>query len=189
MMRVKRLTGLCVVLLFSIAAFAQTASAQPTEEVTFSVTVRDQSLQSVLQDVEQQTGFAIILDGPINSDPVSGVYSNTTISDFFLIALEENDISVSTDPEKKQITISKAPASNMAEQRQEMDALLASEADYISKAKQSVRQPTEKEREALRTDPLTGKPWHEVEPEMRLSPKQENTSSQISEADFLAAES
>ena len=68
------------------------------------------------------------------------------------------------------------------------EEFLASEADYILKAKQSVKAPTLQERDALFQDPLTGKPWHEVEQQIRPS-VHESKSSQLSQADFLAAES
>ena len=191
-MSIRKLTCLCIVLFLGIAVFVQTTAAQQTEEVRFSVTVWDQSLKSVLQDIEQQTGFTIILDGQIKSDPISGFYNNTTVSDFLSIALEENDISVSTDLEKKRMTISKLQTNDIAGQpqsMQEMVTFLASEADHIIKAKQSVKAPTKKERDALFNDPLTGKPWFEIEPEARLSQKQERGNNKLSEAEFLAAES
>ena len=65
----------------------------------------------------------------------------------------------------------------------------AREADHISKAKRSIKQPTQKERDALFNDPLTGKPWHEVDQEIGLSPKPNRASKPLSEAEFLAAES
>jgi len=180
-----------MVLFLGMAFFVQNTYAQKTEEVRFSVTVWDQSLKSILQDIEQQTGFTIILKGQIKSDPIAGFYNNTTVSDFLSIALEENDISVSTDLEKKRITISKLHTNDIARQSEsklEVDAFIASEAEYIIKAKQSVKQPTDKEIEPLHNDPLTGKPWHEVEQEIRLSKKQKSAHRKLSEADFLAAE-
>ena len=191
-MNTKKTAYLFAILIFSITLFAQAVSAKQTEVVRFSVMVWDQSLKSVLKDIEQQTGFTIILDGQIKSDPISGFYNNTTLSDFLSIALEENDISVSTDLEKKRITISKLHTNDMARQsksRQEMDTFLAIEADRIIKAKQSLKQPTNKEVEALRKDSLTGKPWYEIEPEIHLSQKQERANNKLSEAEFLAAES
>ena len=107
-------------------------------------------------------------------------------------AINSNDLSVSTDPETKRITISKRHDNTIAEQsqsRQEMARFLAREADYISKAKRSIKQPTQKERDALFNDPLTGKPWHEVDQEIGLSPKPNRASKPLSEAEFLAAES
>ena len=65
----------------------------------------------------------------------------------------------------------------------------AREADHISKAKRSIKQPTQKERDALFNDPLTGKPWHEVDQEIGLSPKPNRASKPLSETEFLAAES
>ena len=179
-------------LLFSLAAFLPSTSAQQTDEVRFSVTVWDQPLASVLSEIEQQTGWTIGLQGPIKKTLVSGVYTNMTVSEFLAIALEDHDLSVSTDPETKRITISKRHDNTIAEQsqsRQEMARFLAREADHISKAKRSIKQPTQKERDALFNDPLTGKPWYEVDQEIGLSPKPNRASKPLSEAEFLAAES
>ena len=79
-------------------------------------------------------------------------------------------------------TASAQPSKNNVED------FVASEADYIIKAKQSVKQPTDQEIQALHNDPLTGKPWHEIEQDIRLSKKQKSAHRKVSEADFLAAE-
>jgi len=79
-------------------------------------------------------------------------------------------------------TVSAQPSKNNVED------FVASEMEYIIQAQQSVKAPTQKELDALFNDPLTGKPWHEVEQEIRLSKKQKSAHRKLSEADFLAAE-
>ena len=81
-----------------------------------------------------------------------------------------------------------AQAASAQPSKNNVEDFVASEAEYIIKAKQSVKQPTDKEIEGLHNDPLTGKPWHEVEQEIRLSKKQKSAHRKLSETDFMAAE-
>ena len=79
-------------------------------------------------------------------------------------------------------TASAQPSKNNVED------FLASEMEYIIQAQQSINKPSNKEMRDLETDDLTGKTWSEVEQQIRPS-VHESKSSQLSQADFLAAES
>lgn len=191
-MRIKKLTCVCFVLIISITFFMQLVSANQIDEVSFSLTVWDQPLKSVIKHIERQTGYNIILKGPINSEPISGVYNNITLSNFMAIALKENDISIETETNKKSITISKIDARNMAGQGgsvQEIDDFLASEAEYIIQAKESTKNLSYEERQQLHTDSLTGRTWHEVEQGIQVAGKNKGQTDNMGEAEFLVSES
>ena len=79
-------------------------------------------------------------------------------------------------------TASAQPSKNNVED------FVASEMEYIIQAQQSINKLSNKEMRDLETDRLTGKPWSEVEQQIRPS-VHESKSSQLSQADFLAAES
>jgi hypothetical protein len=182
-MNIKKSAYLFAILIFSITLFSQAVSANQTDEVRFSLTVWDQTLENVLSDIEQITGFTIIVESKIKSVPVSGIYNNVTVSDFFSIAVKEKNITVSVNSEQNIITISKTrPSKNNYED------FLASEMEYIIQAQQSINKPSNKEMRDLEIDRLTGKPWAEVEQQIRPS-VHESKRPQLSQADFLASES
>jgi len=183
-MNIKKSACLFAVLLFSISLFAQAVSANQTDAVRFSLTVWDQPLEKVLSDIEQITGFTIIVDGKIKSVPVSGIYNNVTVSDFFSIAVKEKNITVSVNADQKIITISKIQTS-----KNNSEDFLASEMEYIIQARQSIKKPTNDEMRNLKIDPLTGKAWSEVEEQNVPSKEQKNQGTQLSQSEFLEAES
>ena len=182
-MNIKKSAYLFAILIFSITLFAQAVSASQTDEVRFSLTVWDQPLENVLSDIEDITGFTITVDRKMKSVLVSGTYNNVTVSDFFSRAVKEKNIKVSVNSELNIITISKThPFKNNHED------FLASEMEYIIQTQQFINKPSNKEMRVLEIDRLTGKPWSEVEQQIRPS-VHESKSSQLSQAYFLAAES
>ena len=185
-MSIRVLTGLCVVLLLGISLFVQTVSANQADDVKFSVTVWDQTLEEVLSDIEQSTGLTLLVDSNITSVPLSGVYNNVTVCEFFYYAVQENNISVSADPEQKIVTVSQTRPSQINPGDSH-----ACEMESIAQEQHSVDMPSDNEMRALetdQTDPLTGTTWSEAE-EQTNSSGHESKSSQLSQAEFLASES
>ncbi|MFC1779923.1 hypothetical protein ACFLZU_06270, partial [Thermodesulfobacteriota bacterium] len=161
-MNIKKSAYLFATLIFSITLFAQAVSASQTNEVRFSLTVWDQPLENVLSDIENITGFTITVDRKIKSVLVSGTYNNVTVSDFFSIAVKEKNIKVAVNSELNIITISKThPSKNNHED------FLASEMEYIIQTQQFLNKPSNDEMRDLEIDRLTGKPWSEVEQQIR----------------------
>lgn len=182
-MNIERLAYLFATLIFSITIFAQAVSANQTDEVRFSLTVWDQTLESVLSDIEQITGFTIIVESKIKSAPISGAYNNVTVRDFISMAVKEKNITVSVDSEQNVITISKTLSS-----KNNLEDFIASEIEYITQAQHSINKPSNNQMRDLETDLLTVKIWSEVAQQVRPS-VHERKKSQLSQADFLASES
>jgi hypothetical protein len=143
--------------------------------------VWDQTLEDVLSDIEQILGLTFIVDSNIKSVPLSGVYNNITVCEFFSYAVKEKNITVSVNSEQNIITISKIRPS-----KNNHGDSLACEMESITQAQQSTYTPSNKEMRELETDRLTGKAWYEVEEQVRPS-ENESKSSQSLEG-FLASE-
>ena len=189
-MRIKKLACVCLVLIISIAFFIQTASANQTEEVKFSLTAWGLPLKSVLSDIKQKTGYTVNVEGQITSDSISGIYNNVTVIDFFSMVLKEKDISILTDPEKKTIKISRINSGTIVNQNgteQDIDVFLSDEIEYVIQAKESAKEISDKERQKLNIDTLTGKPWDEVELMLRL-PRNPKKGKLTNEEEFHASE-
>ncbi|MFC1779697.1 hypothetical protein ACFLZU_05115, partial [Thermodesulfobacteriota bacterium] len=80
------------------------------------------------------------------------------------------------------------PSAYESKSAQSHEDVLTSEMDYIIQTQQFMNTPSNNEMRDLEIDRLTGKPWSEVEQQIRPS-VHEIKSSQLSQADFLTAES
>lgn len=177
-----------VALIFSLIVISQNVFADNTDDVTFSLTAWNDSLETVLYDIEQETGFTITIDNGFDKN-ISGMYNNITIYDFFSIVLNEGDYSISKNNEEKSFHISKSRGGAIKENvdKSPTDTFIESEADYINEAKNTYIEVSDSDKASLQTDKLTGKTWTDVE--KTLKPSDQKQLKQLSQTEFLEAES
>lgn len=72
-------------------------------KITFSV--KNKKLEEVIKDISRQTGYNVKIREKWQTLPVSGVFSNITIEDFFRRIFREENISIISDDKNKIIIV------------------------------------------------------------------------------------
>ncbi len=186
------------IIVLTVGFFGQNALGSHVAENKFSLTLKNQSLTTVINNIEQKTGFTIIVDAEIANANISGIFDDVTVYEFFSRVFKEKNIVLLTDTEQNRITVSNMQSGKQLGSKQianneklveESNSILTSEADYIDKAKKNVTVLSQDEIKNLNIDRLTGKNWAEVEHQISSVEKKKSKKIQLSEADILTSES
>lgn len=98
--------GLFLVFVLVMQPFASYADQQITREgVRINLELKDSPLDRVVKDIKQQTGYTIILSESLVSVPVTGLYTDVTIDNFFTRVLRGKNISILSDENEKLIVV------------------------------------------------------------------------------------
>lgn len=187
-----KITPLFMIPLFFFLIFtSQAVLASDSKDVRFSVTAWDESLRSVINNIEQQTGLTIIIDDGIEKDSISGVYNNLTIYDFLSIVLNEGGYTIAKSNNAKTIRIINAnknpDKSGPAHAGQNATkSFLEGESNYIAEARVAYKEISDADKKRLLIDKTTGKSWDEIENQFKSS--RNKNFNQLNHDEFLESE-
>lgn len=76
-------------------------NSSPLDDVKITLNLKDIPLKNVAEDIRRQTGYTVVFSESLVSVPVSGMYNEVSLDEFFRRALKGKNISVVTDTAEK----------------------------------------------------------------------------------------